>query len=89
VTGFLYLVKKIVDQNGAFNQSIVKQMEEIVIGLKEYNSNTCDRIEKYNEDMYDVIAKHDDQAKVILSIGQETLTILKNRPCVASRNDIK
>jgi uncharacterized protein YneF (UPF0154 family) len=74
---FIWMMKKVLDQNAAFNAQIIKKMEEIVAGMKEYKDATCDALEK-----------HDTQAKVILETQQKTLTTLENRPCVA-RNATK
>ena len=73
VGGFLWMMKRVTEQNGAFNQQIIGQMKDIVAGMKEYKESTCT-----------VLEKHDEQAKIILATQQETLTTLKNRPCVAN-----
>ena len=73
VTGaFIWMMRKVLDQNAAFNAQIVKKLEEIVSGMKEYKSDTVDALDK-----------HDVQAKVILETQRKTLAILENRPCVA------
>lgn len=68
---FIWMMKKVLDQNAAFNAQIITQMKEIVKGMKEYKDETCDALEK-----------HDAQAKAILEIQQKTQTTLENRPCI-------
>lgn len=70
---FVWFMKTVMDSNTAFNAEILKKMDQIVEGMKEYRTSTCDEL-----------AKHDEQAKIILATQQETLTTLKNRPCVAN-----
>lgn len=73
VGGFLYTMKSIVDQNLKFNQQIVDNMKDVVSSIKEYHRETLESLEK-----------HDMQAKAIQTTCNETLTTLRNRPCVAN-----
>lgn len=68
----LWMMKKVIDQNGAFNAQIIANMKEIVAGMKEYKQATCDAIEKQNPKLTN-----------LLETQQKTLTTLENRPCVA------
>ena len=73
ITGaFVWMMKKVLDQNASFNAQIIKKLEELVLGMKEYKNDNLDAVEK-----------HDIQAKTILEIQQKTLTTLENRPCIA------
>ena len=73
ITGaFVWMMKKVLDQNASFNAQIIKKLEELVLGMKEYKNDNLDALEK-----------HDIQAKTILEIQQKTLTTLENRPCIA------
>jgi len=71
VGAFLWALKKIIDQNGKFNEQIIKQMQEIVNSIKGYQEDTLEALEK-----------HDEQAKCVKAICQKTQTTLENRPCI-------
>jgi hypothetical protein len=72
VGSFLWMMRRVFEQNAAFNQQILLRMDSIVNGMHEYRNSTCSELQK-----------HDDQAKTILETDKEILTTLKNRPCVA------
>ena len=65
---FLWAMKKILDQNAAFNADIIKKMDEIVQGMKEYKGETCAALEK-----------HDQQAKEIMRDVSKIQTTMENR----------
>ena len=68
---FLWAMKKILDQNASFNSDIIKKMDEIVAGMREYKGDTCTALEK-----------HDQQAKEIMKNVSKIETTLENRPCI-------
>jgi hypothetical protein len=68
VGSFLWAMKKILEQNAAFNSDIIKKMDEIVAGMKEYKGETCAALEK-----------HDQQAKEIMLNVQKIQTTMENR----------
>jgi cell shape-determining protein MreC len=75
VGSFLWAIRKVLDQNQAFNRDILKKMDEIVQGMKEYKKDTCDTIKE-----------HDRQAKEIQHAVNRIEITLDNRPCVAGTN---
>lgn len=68
---FLWAMKKILDQNAAFNSDIIKKMDEIVGGMRDYRNSTCAELEK-----------HDQQAKEIMKDVSKIQNTLENRPCI-------
>ena len=68
---FLWAMKKILDQNAAFNADIIKKMDEIVAGMRDYRNSTCSELEK-----------HDQQAKEIMRDVSKIQNTLENRPCI-------
>jgi hypothetical protein len=75
VGAFLWMMRKVLDQNAAFNAQIITRMDNIVAGMKDYRDSTCSELEK-----------HDAQAKKILETQQETLITLQNRPCINGKD---
>jgi hypothetical protein len=75
VGGFLWSMKKVVDQNASFNENIFVGMTNIVNEMKEYRKQTC-------SELHD----HDVQAKNIMLVVNRIETTLDNRPCVAGTN---
>lgn len=71
VGAFIYMMKKLLDQNAAFNAQIIERMDGIVDGMKAYKDETCNLLDR-----------HDAQAKEILKVQNETNITLKNRPCI-------
>jgi hypothetical protein len=65
---FLWAMKKILDQNATFNADIIRKMDDIVQGMKEYKSDTCAALEK-----------HDQQAKEIMRDVSKIQNTMENR----------
>lgn len=69
---FIWAIRKVLEQNSSFNSAILRKMDEIVSGMKDYRTATCYELEK-----------HDLQAKEIMKNVSKIETTLENRPCVA------
>jgi high-affinity Fe2+/Pb2+ permease len=71
VGGFLWAIRKVIDQNSNFNAAIVQGMKDVISEMKEYRRETCAELKA-----------HDEQAKRILSATEQIATTLNNRPCI-------
>ena len=71
----IYALKKILDQNAAFNAQILIGMKNIADEMKEYKRATCSELHE-----------HDIQAKEIQKDIRDVRLILEKRPCIAGND---
>ena len=83
-----------------FNEQFLCEMQNLISSMKEYKADTISEIRAYksdtiaevkgyHKDAVQLLHEHDEQAKCIKRLQEETFTTLKNRPCVAQNGNTK
>ncbi len=79
---FIWAIKKLLEQNAAFNQSHLDQFKQLISAVEKYNKDTLEAMRCYKEETLKELHVHDEQAKDIKRTQELVEAELKARPCM-------
>lgn len=72
VSGFYFVLNKMLDQNQKFHTQLIERMNDVALSLKEYHRDTCERITGHD-------ARMTEQALCIKRTCERTAMLLETQ----------
>ena len=83
---FVWAIKKILEQNAAFNAAHLEQFKNLINAVEKYHRDTLESMKCYKDDTIKELRAHDEQAKKMKESQDKMQIELASRPC---QNGIK